>query len=339
MTHDPRHVHDDDALAARLRAALHVEADMVNPADDGLAAIRSRTAGARPWWQRPAALAVAAAVVLGLVVGGGAALLGGDDGEGVVAGAPSTSAADPSSAEPSQTTTTTVGSDPAVDQETAWVYYAMNDPVSGVRLYREQHPVAGGGESKAVLALEEMFNEPAQDPDYDIRLWPEGSRVVSSTFRSDFAAVEVDLPDGTDVNDLSYQQLAYTVTANEPTVRTVEVALVGLDQRTRIQRAPAVEVQGFIWLLSPTEGGQAESPVKIVGYGTAFEGTVSWEVRRPGSDEVVAEGFTQGGANGQFGEFRDTVELEPGTYEIRAFESSAEDGRPLHVDDKTFTVE
>jgi hypothetical protein len=54
---------------------------------------------------------------------------------------------------------------------------------------------------------------------------------------------------------------------------------------------------------------------------------------------VVADGFTQAGANGEFDEFSDSVQLEPGTYEIRAFESSAQDGRPLHVDTKTFTVE
>jgi hypothetical protein len=54
---------------------------------------------------------------------------------------------------------------------------------------------------------------------------------------------------------------------------------------------------------------------------------------------VVAEGFTDAGANGEFADFRDSVELDPGTYELRAFESSAEDGRPLNTDSKVFTVE
>ena len=31
--------------------------------------------------------------------------------------------------------------------------------------------------------------------------------------------------------------------------------------------------------------------------------------------------------------------LPPGTYELRAFEASPEDGSPLHTDTKTFTVE
>ena len=89
-------------------------------------------------------------------------------------------------------------------------------------------------------------------------------------------------------------------------------------------------------ILSPTEGETVSSPVKIDGYGTAFEGTISWEVRRNGT--VVAEGFTQGGSMGEFGEFSDTVDLEPGTYELRAFEYSAKDGTPIHIDTKTVTV-
>jgi hypothetical protein len=82
--------------------------------------------------------------------------------------------------------------------------------------------------------------------------------------------------------------------------------------------------------------------VTISGYGTAFEGTINWEVRKMDKavsvDKLVAEGHTQGGSNGEFGDFHDTVDLPAGTYEIRAFESSPKDGSPQHVDTKTFTV-
>ena len=146
------------------------------------------------------------------------------------------------------------------------------------------------------------------------------------------------------------QQLVYTVTANDPAVKKVQLLVNGKapasghhDWSKPVTRAPMVDVQGLIWLLGPTEGATVSSPVKISGYGTAFEGTVSWEVYRRdkavATDTKVAEGFTQAGANGEFDEFSDSVELEPGTYEMRAFESSAEDGRPIHVDSKTFTVE
>ena len=47
---------DDDPLAARLRAALTSEADMVQPSDDGLQNIRAGIdeTRRRPWWRHPA---------------------------------------------------------------------------------------------------------------------------------------------------------------------------------------------------------------------------------------------------------------------------------------------
>jgi hypothetical protein len=56
-------------------------------------------------------------------------------------------------------------------------------------------------------------------------------------------------------------------------------------------------------------------------------------------DRVVKEGFTQGGANGTFSEFSDTVQLAPGTYEMWAFEYSPKDGSITNADTKRFTVQ
>ena len=351
MTFDDDTFDDDtDPLVARLRAALTAEADMVNPTDDGLRSIRSRTAE-RSRWAHPAVLATAAAVVLGLLIGGGAALLGGgdggrDSGADVVAEQPTTTTT-PETASPtsSEATTTSEATDTALDRTNVWVYYVMDDPDSGPRLYRERHSVAAGPPS-AAAAVQEMFSGPAQDPDY-VSPWPTSTRITGYSTSGDTATVDLSTftAGGAQYELLAVQQLVYTVTANDPAVRQVQVLVDGdapesghSDWSEPVRRAPMVDVQGLIWLLSPAEGAAVESPVKVEGYGTAFEGTVSWEVRREGSGEVVAEGFTQAGANGEFDEFRDTVALEPGTYEIRAFESSAEDGRPLHVDDKTFTV-
>jgi hypothetical protein len=103
-----------------------------------------------------------------------------------------------------------------------------------------------------------------------------------------------------------------------------------------LRRAPMVDVQGLIWILAPTQDATVSSPVKIDGYGTANEGTISWEVRKDGA--VVEQGHTQGGSMGEFAEFHDTVTLPPGSYELTAFESSAKDGSPIHSDTKNFTV-
>lgn len=339
---------DDDPTAARLRAALDAEADMVTPSDDGLSRIRERTdAGERPWWQHPGVLAVAAAVVLGLVVGGGFALLGGDGstGDGNVVAGQTSSEPEQSSPAPSETAATTEATDPPVDDQTVWVYYVMDVAGSGPRLYREQHAVPAGPPA-AAAAVQEMLSAPPADPDYTSG-WPEGTELLGYEVSGDTATVDLSQATiaGARGEAVAMQEVVYTVTANEKAVKQVRVRVNGdvppsghSDWSQPISRAPMVDVQGFIWLLSPTEASEVESPVEIVGYGTAFEGTVSWEVRRAGSGEVVAEGFTQAGANGEFGDFRDTVELAPGAYELRAFESSAEDGRPLNVDTKAFTV-
>jgi hypothetical protein len=64
---------DEEALARVLRDALQEEAERVQPAGDGLARIRARTAGRRVggrWWRRSPVLALGAAAVTGVVAGG-----------------------------------------------------------------------------------------------------------------------------------------------------------------------------------------------------------------------------------------------------------------------------
>lgn len=347
---------DDDPLAERLREALDAEAAMVEPSDDGLSTIRDgiEADGGRPWWQHPAAPAAAAAVVLALMAGGIAvAFHGGGGNDDVVAGgtttssAPSTSA--PSTSAPSSGAPSTAPqtSDPAMTTATPvpvegniYVYYVMDDPVSGPRLFREQRPNAGS--APATAALRVMFT-PATDPDYTSS-WPAGTKVIHYARTGDTATIDVSaFPRvGAQAEKAAVQQVVYTVTANDPTVKRVRILVNGktpsghLDLSKPVARAPMADVQGWIWLLTPTQGATVASPVTISGFGTAFEGTISWEVTQHGSK--VAEGATQGGSNGEFADFTDTVTLPPGSYQIRAFEASAESGQPVHVDTKSFTV-
>lgn len=337
---------DDDPLAARLRAALSSEADMVHPSDDGLSSIRDGIAQEqRPWWRHPGVLAVAAAAVIGLAAGGLAVALAGDDDGNVVAG-PTSSGTTTST--PSPSVTTTEASEPPVDRADVFVYYSMDDGDLGPRLYREEHSaVVEDGDDPAATAVREMLTEPAIDPDY-ASAWPTGTELLDYSVSG--ATATVDLSSFVSVGSASeltaVQQLVYTVTANDKAVKSVQLLVDGetpssgaADWSSPVKRSSMLDVQGLVWLLGPTQDATVDSPVDITGFGTAFEGTVSWEVREDGSDTVVEEGFAQAGANGDFAEFSDTVDLPPGTYEIRAFESSAQDGRPLHVDSKTFTVE
>lgn len=358
----------NDNLGARLRRALMAEADMVNPAGDGLGRIRTviDERRQRAWWRHPA-VALAAAAVLGVAVAAGVYGLndGGGDDELVAATPTTTSTASESptspaaSPEPSATSsaeptssTASPSEAPAGTPVSLPVYY-VHDDGTGVRLYREFHAVPLIGGDRVRTALTEMFRGRPNDPDY-LSLWSKDTKVNKVTKQGDTASIDLNAAatKATDVGSGSaratLQQLVYTVTAADPAVKKVTLRVEGrvvpelwghVAVGTKaFTRAPAVDVQGLIWLLSPKEGEKVGRTVEIKGYGTAFEGTISWEVRGAGG-KVVAEGFTQGGSNGQFAEFADRVTLRPGTYTIRAFESSAEDGRPLHVDDKRFTVE
>ena len=358
------HFSDDDPLATRLHDALDSEAAMVTPSDDGLQRIRAGIDVARrPWWRHPAAIAVAAAVVLGTAVGVGAAVLSGGDGGTVVATDSTTGGGTPSNATSTPAPTTAsiqpepqdppMTGTPRPAGDTVYVYYIHNDG-QGPRLYREQHAemTAGNTPNSGLVSL---FDSPPQDPDY-VSLWPSGTTAIDYQVDGNIATVDLSAwPSlGSEAENAAVQELVYTVTANDPSVNSVKLLVNGktppanqrgthFDLSTPIAREPMENVQGWIWLLSPTEGATVSSPVQISGYGTAFEGTISWEVRKMDKavsvDTLVAEGHTQGGSNGEFGEFHDTVDLPPGTYEIRAFESSPKVGSRQHVDSKVFTVQ
>ncbi len=340
--------HDDDPLAARLRAALTSEADMVQPSDDGLQHIRAGIdAEARPWYRHPGVLAVAAAVVLGLAVGAGFAFLGGDDERNPVTAATDGATAEPSDSQsPSPTPSETDSATPIPVEGDVYVYYLM-DGGRGPRLYREQRP--NPGMDPVTAALSTMLAEPAIDPDYT-SAWPTGTQLLGYSVQGDTATVDLSdfVSAGAAGETAAVQEVVYTVTANDKAVRTVRLLVQGKapssghhDWSEPVARAPMLDVQGLIWLLSPTEGATASSPVTFTGYGTAFEATISWDLRQGSraDGKVLAEGTVMGGSNGEFGDFTgDLGDLAPGTYTLRVLEHSAEDGSEQNVDTKTFTV-
>ncbi len=84
---------------------------------------------------------------------------------------------------------------------------------------------------------------------------------------------------------------------------------------------------------SPLPGDEVSSPIRLRGTANVFEATVSLEVR-DAADEVLLETFTTAtSGTGTRGTFDTELALPDaeGQVTIVAFESSAEDGRPLHV--------
>ena len=231
---------------------------------------------------------------------------------------------------------------------TARAVYYLHDTGKGLRLYREFHrrPATTAVVRDAVTA---MLTEPATDRDYT-SLWPRdatvrGARIDGTTAYVDFSAAVRRSSSGAEGEAASLQQLVHTVTAAAPTVKQVQLLVEGktveslwghVDTRTPITRQMAAEILGPVWILTPADGRLPRGGT-FGGEASVFEATVSWELVQGG--KVVKEGFTNAsqGAPGR-GPWSAKADVPPGDYVLRAFESSAEDGRPTFVDDKPLTV-
>jgi hypothetical protein len=193
------------------------------------------------------------------------------------------------------------------------------------------------GGAVITAAVEEMLRGTPEDPDYR-GLWAAGTRVLGIDMDGDGVTVDLSQAAPADA-ELALQQLVYTVTAVDTDVRTVQLRVNGTPVGEPAARAPHTDVLGPVWLTAPVEGATLlAGRVQLEGLATVFEGTVSWQVLRDG--EVVEEGFTTAseGAPGR-GTWSDTVDLEPGSYVVRALTYSAEDGSPQFADTKQITVD
>lgn len=82
--------------------------------------------------------------------------------------------------------------------------------------------------------------------------------------------------------------------------------------------APSTAVPSTI--TAPADGATvAAGQVTVTGTGTAFEGTLSWQVLAAETGNVITHGFTTAGANGAVGPFTFTVDLTPGRYTIEVW--------------------
>lgn len=86
-------------------------------------------------------------------------------------------------------------------------------------------------------------------------------------------------------------------------------------------------VNGPNTITAPAPGAVVAGPsVTVTGEGTAFEATLSYQVLTTGTEEVVSQGYTNAGANGEIGPYTFTVELEPGAYTVQVWEADMSDG-------------
>jgi hypothetical protein len=225
------------------------------------------------------------------------------------------------------------------------VYY-LHDDGNGPRLYREEHarPATTAVVRDAVTA---MLTERPQDGDYT-SVWPRsttvrGARITGTTAYVDLSADARRGNGGAEAEEMSLQQLVHTVVAAAPAVKSVQLLVGGevvpdlwghVDTRRPIAQGKPYEVLGPVWVLT---SGAVPQGGRFGGEATVFEATVSWELRQGG--QVVKRGFTNAttGAPGR-GTWSAKADVPPGSYVLRAFESSAEDGSPRWVDDKPIRV-
>jgi hypothetical protein len=103
-------------------------------------------------------------------------------------------------------------------------------------------------------------------------------------------------------------------------------------------------VNGPNSITTPAPGATVVGPnVTVAGEGTAFEATLSYRVLRAGTEEVVTESFTTGGANGEIGPWTIDLTLDPGEYTVQVWEPDMSDGESpdgpqRNLVEVTFTV-
>ena len=343
--HDPDR--PDDEAARRLREVLANEARAITPSGDGLVRIREQLAArrhARHSWLRPlsvAAAAMATAAVAVVVVVNVRPHAAHNTGQ-VGAASPTTTPQQPTPAASTPGTS-------ASPTYPVWVFYVgkLADPQQ--LLYREQvtrqKPAGNAFIRDAVTA---MLATPPADPDYT-SYWPAGTTVVGASISGDTTAV-IDLspeaasgPHGR--GTISAQQLLYTIQAAAPKITALELridgqpvsSLWGSQLAEPITAQPTSDIWAHVWLTAPAEHATVASSFTFGGEATVFEGTVSWQIEQHGY--VLRKGSAQASVGGpQRGTWSQTVTLAPGTYTIKAFETSAKDGSQTYVDDKEITV-
>jgi hypothetical protein len=334
-----------DNIERELREAMRAEVERTEPADS-LDAILARTGrvntrgtlGGRRWFVVGGASLAAAATITAVVVLAQGAL------------------------SPSPDRSPPVAKSGAHHEVTVPVYYTglgvnRTSPADD-RLYLERRTVAGTGRI-GVDAVHALLTLSPRDPDY-VNMWtslgkqPDPVDVKSVTHQVGIIDVELTAaPSGQYASihgrsprgELIVQQLVYTVQAALGSTDPVVVAVNGrpVDRLWLTPSNPATAaadprtVLAPLQFTSPAQGQTVTGPVTIRGLAATFEGNVPWVIRHDG--RVVRQGAEIAGSMGVSKPFSFTVDLPPGDYTVRTWESSAENGKLMWEDTKDFTVQ
>ena len=341
-------------LDRELEQALARRAEPVTPPADLLGGVERKATSIRN--RRRALSAATGVAVLALVAGTTFALRPDKQETGFAPPGPT------APVEPSPSTEPTPSTEPSPPPTSTQAVYYVGDTTNGPRLYREFRRVQGP--SPAHAALLAMLHEPPLDSDYT-SVWPTATEALTVSVDGDVATVDLGVEArnanvGAEQAELAVQQLVYTVTAAQPAVKKVAITIGGQpehslwgheDVSTPRGRASQTDVLAPIWITEPAHGATVGRTLTFGGQATVFEATVTWEIHRvdcPSGTACPSQLLKQSFAtadNGapERGDWSATFSVptsvpKGAVLEIRAFESSAEDGRPRFVDTKRVTL-
>jgi hypothetical protein len=209
--------------------------------------------------------------------------------------------------------------------------------------------------STGKAALEELIaGVPEGAPKDALTVVPEdtellGLTIEKGTARVDFSRDFEDTGMGATADGLQIPQVVYTLT-QFPTVKRVVFLIEG--EQVEVIGGHGIEIDGPqsrkdfesllppIVVFSPYPGQELGVPFTMNGIANVFEATISYRVRDD-SGKVIDKGFTTATCGtGCYGTFSQVIDVDAeGPVVLEVFESSAEDGRPLHVQRIPLTIE
>ena len=252
---------------------------------------------------------------------------------------------------PSTTTETTTGSQPTTTQETSSVavYFLRGEKVSPVRRTIAATPAV------ARAALTELLAGPTAEEVASglTSAVPAGTRLHDVSISGGVATVDLDgtFDDGGGSASMlgRVAQVVATLT-RFPTVDRVAFRIDGRPVEAiggegvvvdpPIGRGAIEEQTPQILVESPLPGDTVTSPIRLRGTANVFEATVSIDVKDETGKVVLRTFTTATSGTGTRGTFDTTLALagREGKVIVVTYESSAKDGRPLHVVEVPLTL-
>ena len=244
------------------------------------------------------------------------------------------------SAEPSQA--------PSSAENQAILYF-VSDTGKSFRLFSEQHDLISSSGDLVTDALATLLSGvKPKDSDYT-NLWSSDSRLNGLTVNNGFATVDLhfeQLNVGAETELRAIEQILWTLKVNNPEISKVEFLRDGNIVESFAGHVDTLDVfqidEGYQSLatidLDLDEGAVIKSGDPVTGLACTFEANAPWELFQDG--QLISSGAeTAEMACPVRSKFSISLgPLKPGSYLLRVWESSMEDGSLINEDTKNLVV-